>query len=103
MSKSDMDSTKMGKANSAAGGNTIRKRGHMSASTTASVMKAPKPLHASQRPTQLTSEDKSQNSVQKSQNSSNATQQHDQEKSPGPVKRTRPARASASKNLLKKL
>ena len=103
MSKTDLDN----KASSSLTlGSNMRKRGHVASSSTASVMKGPRPLLASQRQSQAISEEKSQETPQiLQQDNSNVRQQPEHCSSPQQVKRTRASRTStnASKNLLKKL
>ena len=104
MSKADLDKNT---ANSLIGtGNTTRKRGHLPASSTASLMKGPTPMQASQKQSQDLSEAKNQDNPQMLQQDNPNLRQQENCSSPQQVKRTRASRtssANASKNLLKKL
>ena len=87
-------------------GCVIRKRSHIQLSSTASVMKGPKPMQASQKISNSTSEDKSHDISNKMLEEDSSLQHSQQASCSSPqVKKTRASRrsANASKNLLKKL
>ena len=87
-------------------GCAIRKRSHVAISSTASVMKGPKPMEPSQKASQSSIEKESYEISKPLLQEGASTQQSRQEGCPSPkVKKTRTTRRSvnASKNLLKKL
>lgn len=102
MAKTDLDNLPVDSLT----GCVIRKRSHIQVSSTASVMKGPKPMQASQKISNSTSEEKSLDFSDKMLEHDSSFQQSPQAScSSSQVKKTRASKrsANASKNLLKKL